>query len=352
MMVPVKPFTSVLRSFKYPLVVLVAGVGIAGIIGGPEQALIVAILAVLEISLSFDNAVINASVLRRLNSFWQTMFMTVGMVIAVVGMRLVFPVVIVALTSSLSLGGVIDLIAHHPVLYGQKLDAAHPAIAAFGGIFLTMIFLDFLLDEGKRVHWINLFERPLAKVGRLKTLSTLIALLGLMAVAFTWGKTDSTQVIMAGLTGLITYLAVRGFSQLFENLGGVTAESAQLSGRIAQVGGKAALILFLYLEVLDASFSFDSVVGAFAITSNILVIALGLGIGAYFVRELTVVLVRKDTLREFRYLEHGAHYAVGALAFLLAASLRYHIPEAVTGLVGALCIALSVVSSISARKLD
>jgi hypothetical protein len=327
------------------LLVLILGILLGGVVGGPAQALVVAVLAVLEISLSFDNAVINATVVKRLNAFWQKMFLTVGMVIAVFGMRLLFPILIVVVTAGLSVGGVIDMILHHPHLYAEKLEAAHPTIAAFGGMFLLMIFLDFLLDEGKRVHWIDAIEKPLAETGRLKTLSTLLALLALLAVSYTWAGSESTRVVIAGVTGLVTYLAVHGFSLLFEQLGGV-GEGHTTGKEVRELAGRAAFFQFLYLEVLDASFSFDGVIGAFAITSNVLTISIGLGIGAFFVRELTIWLVRHDTLSEFIYLEHGAHYAVGALALLLAASLRYNIPDVVTGLVGIGFIALAFMSSL------
>jgi hypothetical protein len=344
---PMKQFASVLLSFKYPLLVLAAGIVLSGYFGGVQQAVIVAVLAILEISLSFDNAVINATVLQRMNAFWQKMFMTVGIIIAVVGMRLVFPVAIVAVTASLGFGKVIDLILHSPAEYAHHLEAAHPAIAAFGGMFLLMIFLDFLLDEGKKIHWIEVIEQPLAIGGRLKTLSSLIAMVALLVVSGTLGAEHADVVLKSGIIGLATYLGVRGFSELFESLGGVKKQS---KGAAVQVAGKAAFFLFLYLEVLDASFSFDGVVGAFAITSNVLTIMIGLGIGAYFVRELTIWLVKHDTLNEFIYLEHGAHYAVGALAVLLAASLRYEIPEVVTGLVGVFFIAFSLMSSLRARR--
>jgi hypothetical protein len=127
-------FSSLVRSFRIPLVILAFGVVLAGLLGGLSQALIVAILAILEISLSFDNAVINATLLKRLNAFWQRIFMTVGILIAVVGMRLLFPVAIVAATANLSFGRVVDLILNNPVEYGHKLELAHPAIAAFGGV--------------------------------------------------------------------------------------------------------------------------------------------------------------------------------------------------------------------------
>jgi len=114
--------------------------------------------------------------------------------------------------------------------------------------------------------------------------------------------------------------------------------------------GKAAAFLFLYLEVIDASFSFDGVVGAFAISQNIFVIAAGLGIGAMYIRSLTVFLVRRGTLSEYIYLEHGAHYAIGALAIILAISIETDVPQIITGLVGVAFIGLALLSSIRQRR--
>jgi hypothetical protein len=338
--------------FKFPILILVLGLGVAGVVGGARQALVVAILAVLEVSLSFDNAVINATILRRMNLYWQKIFITVGILIAVVGMRLLFPIVIVSLTAGLSFGKVVNLVLYHPSLYGQKLEYAHPAIAAFGGVFLLMIFLDFLLDERKNIHWITVLERPLAQSGRQKTLSTLLGLIALVVAATTSPSAVSGRVLSSGVIGLIAYLGVRGFSQLFEHAGGIDIAKDHTQGRsgVTALAGRAALSLFIYLEVLDASFSFDGVVGAFAITSNVLTIMIGLGIGSVFVRQLTIWLVRHDTLRQFIYLEHGAHYAVGALAVLLALSLTYAIPEVVTGLVGVVFIGLSLASSFRVRN--
>ena len=110
--------------------------------------------------------------------------------------------------------------------------------------------------------------------------------------------------------------------------------------------GKAVFFLFLYLEVLDASFSFDGVIGAFAISSNLFVIAAGLGIGALYIRSLTVYLVKKGTLSEYIYLEHGAHWAIGALAVTMLIGVSRQIPEVVSGLTGAILILASVLSSI------
>lgn len=338
----------VARFFWASIILSIVGIIAAGIFGGPSLALVVAILALLEVSLSFENAVVNATVLARMSAFWQKMFLTVGILIAVVGMRLFFPLAIVAATASLGMGEVLDLALHHPLEYAEKLHHAHPLIAAFGGIFLLMVFLDFILDKGKRVHWIESIERPLAKAGQLKLVPVILAIIALGAVS-AWVAPEPKPVLTGGLFGLGAYLGVRFLSLIFEKIGGIDPEDVHPHAPATPVTGLAAFGLFAYLEVLDASFSFDGVVGAFAVTSNVFAIMLGLGIGALVVRELTVWLVRHDTLKELIYLEHGAYYAVGALAVMLGISLRVEVPEAVTGLIGAAIIAASLVSSLRAK---
>jgi hypothetical protein len=344
------------RTFGWSFGVTLLGLAAAAYVWGANGFGVVLILAILEISLSFDNAVINATVLKRMNPFWQRIFLTVGVLIAVFGMRLIFPLVVVALTAHISPQTVISLAldsskTYNGLTYAQHLDAAHPAIAAFGGTFLLMIFLDFILGE-KEIRWLEPLERPLEKIGKLDQLSVVVALAALMLTARFFAGSGSETVLLAGVAGLTTYLAVSGLSNLFENAGEEeeaeeTAEASARPGASAvKVAGKAAFFLFLYLEVLDASFSFDGVVGAFAISQDIFQIALGLGIGAMYIRSLTVYLVRQGTLDDYVYLEHGAHYAIGALAAILLVSIKYTIPEVVTGLIGVAFIGLALLSSI------
>src|SRR5690606_28965997 len=105
-----------------------------------------------------------------------------------------------------------------------------------------------------------------------------------------------------------------------------------------------------YLEVLDASFSFDGVIGAFALTSNLFVIAIGLGVGAMYVRSMTIMLVEKGTLAQYRFLEHGAFYAILILSVIMYVQTIYHIPEVITGLGGAALIGVALWSSIRWRR--
>ncbi|WP_436772938.1 DUF475 domain-containing protein [Yinghuangia sp. YIM S09857] len=359
-----------LRTFGWSFGVTIAGLALAFILWGWEGFAVVAILSILEISLSFDNAVVNASVLGKMNEFWQKIFLTIGILIAVFGMRLVFPLLIVGITAKLGPIETIDLAINDKDRYEELVTAAHPSIAAFGGIFLLMIFLDFIFEE--REHkWLAWLEKPLARLGKLDVLSVLVALGVLLIVGTTYGAdalvgdhetADKTAtVLISGMLGLITYLVVGGLSEHFENKleededddeDGENEGAAKAGGRrdangkIIGLAGKAAFFLFLYLEVLDASFSFDGVIGAFAITNDIFEMALGLGIGAMYVRSLTVYLVRKGTLDDYVYLEHGAHYAIGALAVVLLVTIGQHINEVITGVIGVALIGAAFASSV------
>jgi hypothetical protein len=300
----------------------------------------------MEVSLSFDNAVVNASVLKEMDAKWQFIFLTIGILIAVFGMRLLFPVLIVSIATGLNLGDTTLLALNNPEEYAAHLTNAHTAIAAFGGTFLLLVFLSFVLDDGKELHWLGAIEERLSRLGKLDSLEVLLALVILLLLYF-WLPIDEAQrigVLVAGVGGVALFIAVSSLDSLFED-----DEQGEQAVKTAKRSGIAA---FLYLEVLDASFSFDGVIGAFAITRDIVIIMLGLGIGAMFVRSLTVHLVRKGTLDQFVFLEHGAHYAIGALAIIMLAGIVVHVSEVITGLIGVAFIALALISSVRHNKLN
>jgi len=349
-----------MRIFGASFAVTVVALVVAFLYGGPQALLLAAILGVLEVSLSFDNAVINATVLQRMNEFWQKIFLTIGVLIAVFGMRLVFPLIIVWAASGLGPVAALDLALNPPAdgaayfpdgraSYETLITDAHPQIAAFGGMFLLMLFLDFIFEE-KEITWLSWLERPLERIGKLDQLSVVVASAILVLTAtFIAPEGKSSTVMIAGVLGMITYILVNGLGELFN----VDEEEGTSGGpsELAKAAGKAGFFLFLYLEVLDASFSFDGVIGAFAVTSDPVIIALGLGfIGAMFVRSITVYLVRKGTLAEYVYLEHGAHWAIGALAFILFYSIGHHVSELVSGLTGVFLILAALITSIIRNK--
>jgi hypothetical protein len=235
-----------------------------------------------------------------------------------------------------------QLALNDPKTYSAHLTAHHAEVAAFGGIFLLLVFLNFLLDEDKELHWLGHVEQKLGALGKVSSISVMVALGALLASLALVEPAQKLVVLVSGLWGVLTYVGVDAVSSLLEK-----EENGSNVGDLIKRGGIGG---FLYLEVLDASFSFDGVIGAFAITTDVVIIMLGLAIGAMFVRSLTVFLVKQGTLDEFVYLEHGAHYAIGILALIMLASMKFHIPEVFTGLVGVAFIAASLWSSIRHRR--
>jgi hypothetical protein len=338
-----------MQHFKLSFVVAVALMGVAGWWGythsgvtGLLHALwITAVLGVLEVSLSFDNAVVNATVLRNWNDFWQKLFLTAGILVAVFGMRLLFPLAIVSTATGLGLVDVWHMAIDTPAEYSRHLTERHAEVASFGGAFLLLVFLNFLFSDEKELHWLGWIEEKVGHYGS-EGLAILLSLLAVFGAMYLMPEGSKLPVLIAGVVGVAVYVGVDWISSLLEE-----EESDPAIGKMISQGSIGG---FLYLEVLDASFSFDGVIGAFAITNDVVVIMLGLAIGAMFVRSLTVFLVHQGTLDEFVFLEHGAHYAIGILALIMFASVQYEIPEWFTGLSGVAFILVSLWSSVRYRR--
>jgi hypothetical protein len=315
----------------------------SGTVAGTLSVLwIVLVLSVLEISLSFDNAVVNATVLKEMDETWQRRFLTWGMVIAVFGMRIVFPLAIVAIAAGLGPSETIRLSLNDPVRYEEIVSSAHVGIAGFGGAFLAMVGLKFFFDADKDVHWIAVVEKQLARFSRIEAVEIAFLLLAMYLISLLLPEDEALTFLVAGMLGLVTFIAVEAIGTVLE----LREEARAATGAVVRSG----LAGFLYLNVLDASFSFDGVIGAFALSNNMIVIALGLSIGAMFVRSMTIMLVKKGTLSEYRYLEHGAFWAILALAAIMLLSSHYVIPETITGLIGAALIGVSLWWSIRHNK--
>ncbi len=297
------------------------------------------ILALLETTISFDNAIVNASVLRDMTPIWQKRFLTWGILIAVFGMRLVFPIAIVCLAASMGPLSAMSLALYEPKRYAEIMLSVHPQVAAFGGAFLALVALDYFFDTEKETHWIGFIEERLSKLGALKSTEVGITLLGIWAFSRTLPPEIGTSVLFSGVAGILTFIAVKLIGEVLS-----TPQTGQLDLNKQSIG------LFLYLEVLDASFSFDGVVAAFAITSNPLIIAIGLGIGALFVRSFTILMVEKGSLDNYIFLEQGAFWAIGLLAVIMFVSITVHVPEAISGGLGLLIIGSSFIHSLMHKK--
>lgn len=349
-----------LKHYKWDLLITV--LVFAGVLYTKDWSLAVLVtltmLVALEVSFSFDNAVVNAKVLAKMNHFWQTIFLTVGIFIAVFVVRFVFPIAIVMFTAGLGWNEVLNLALSDPAAYGERLEEAHGQIAMLGGVYLLMISLMWFLDRDDRDHdWIGPAERSIAKlssfdvarftVGSLTVASTIAAIL-ILGISYTAPHDASGPLLTAGFLSLGVYIAIAWLNRWLESH---DDEGLQATGSVVKHGG-AAFGLFCYLEVQDAVFSFDGVTGAFAVTKDVVIIAAGLGIGALFVRSMSIHLLRTGKLAELRYLDHGAHWAIGILAICLLLSVFFPISEYITGMLGVVFIVTAVLHSRHANKRD
>lgn len=339
-----------MNNFRGSIIFTILALITAGVTGFAESGLLAvaaasvfraAVLGVMETSLSLDNAVVNSSILKDMDKKWQDRFLSWGIIIAVFGMRIVFPLAIVSVAAWVSPweAGRIALFDHER--YEAIVTGAHIGISGFGGAFLALVGQSFFFDKDREHHWLPFIERPLAALSSIPFAPYVMTVIEIVAISFLLDATEQKTFLIAGLSGVATYFAVQKFGDW---MGG---EEDAVTGKIVRTGVAG----FVYLEFLDASFSFDGVIGAFAITNDIVIIALGLGIGAMFVRSMTVALVRGGTLSEYRYLEPGAFYAIMALAAIMMLSVRVEVPEVVTGLIGAGFIGAAFLASVRHKRL-
>lgn len=310
---------------------------------GVAALAITIILSILEITLSADNAVVNSRVLMRMSKKWQILFLTVGIIVAVFLVRFALPIVMVAAMTSLTSGEVLTLALHDADRYGHYLEEISPSINAFGGIFLFFVALFFFMEEERKYLWIGPLERFLQRLAAVPYIKYILAFATFLPVFYITNPDDREVVFGALVAGALTYLILHSIVIMMKQVNKKNALKKQV--------GWAAFVAFMYLEVLDASFSLDSVVGAFALTNNIVIIMAGLGIGALWVRAMTLYMVKHQTLNKYQFLESGAHWAIACLALIMFLKLAYiEVPELIVGTVGLVFIGGSIVSSVRSRS--
>jgi uncharacterized protein len=310
---------------------------------GLAALLTTVVLSLLEVTFSADNAVVNSKVLVTMSPLWQTLFMTVGIFFAVFVVRFALPIFVVMITADLGFKDVLDLALNHPHEYESHLHVAEPAISAFGGTFLLMIAFSYFIDYQKQTHWVGFLERRLGKLGRFDNITVFLMLLASLVIFFTVGAEYHTTVLISSIIAMALYIGL-------ELVSAAMGDEQQRHAVKVKVGW-AAFAAFMYLQVLDASFSLDGVIGAFALTNSVIIIMAGLGAGAVWVRAMTIHLARAKMLSKYIFLEHGAHWAIAFLGAIMLLRL-YHIelPEFVIGTLGIGVITVSVVSSIRHNK--
>jgi len=193
-----------LKHFRSSIIVTIIGLLLALYIGGLHALYIVILLSILEISLSFDNAVVNVKVLETMEPKWQERFITYGIPIAVFGMRFLFPIVIVAIAGGLGLWETFDLAFNDAKGYHTKLTEVEELIFAFGGSFLLMVFLNFIFDTERKEKWISSIEdsKIIRGMGRISSIQMLISMSIGQTLVFITGD---YKIALAYFTGLVLY---------------------------------------------------------------------------------------------------------------------------------------------------
>lgn len=317
--------------------------GIIGWRNGVGALTTVVVLTLLETTFSADNAVVNSKILVTLSPFWQRIFMTLGVFIAVFVVRFALPILIVMFGAGIGFHEVVDLALHHPHEYEEHLSKAEPAINAFGGTFLAMIALSYFIDYNKKTHWLPYLEKYLGKLGRFDNVTVFLMLIASLILFATASPEHHTTILVAAISAMALHI---GLELLDAAMG-----SAESKTTVKHKVGMAAFAAFMYLEILDASFSLDGVIGAFALTSSVVLIIAGLGAGAMWVRAMTIHLVRSGALSRYIYLEHGAHWAIAFLGLVMLLKLYgVELPEWFVGSLGLVFIGAAVFWSKRARN--
>lgn len=327
------------KYFKYPLIFTILGFVVAFWFGYMEHGLLANaflalwecfILSLLEISLSFDNAVLNARIVKGMNVKWQKIFLYFGIFIAVFGMRILMPLLLVMIIVKQGFVATLMMALYTPSYYIKVLSEAQLSLNVFGASFLALVSLSFFLDKYKTEHWVKCFEKPLTRIASFPYMSALVNLCLAFISFYFYQGTEKLSFIISFLLANLVFYIIEFLSNRLS-----TKNSDNLRGWQS----------FLYLEILDSTFSFDGVLGAFALSHNFVIIVLGLSIGAFYVRSMTIMFVRENSLANVAFIEHGAFYAILSLAIIMYAKVNVEIPEYIAGLCSVSFIIASLLCS-------
>lgn len=274
---------------------------------------IIAGLVVFEIVNSVNNAIINAYVLKTMSLHWRKIFLFWGLIFAVFVVRGVLPFLVIWLSApQIGIGGAFTAMFNSSPQVAQAIDAGRPLILMAAGVFLMLLYL----------HWLFLEEKaPLFVVDKLMKPHYGIwffAFTAVILVALLYFASGNPLMMLSAAIGNAVFFILYGFQEQAEK------QEEYLKKNSSNMGDLSKL---LYLEVLDASFSFDGVLGAFAFTTLVPLILVGNGIGALIVRQFTVKGI--DRVASYEYLKNGAMTATGVLGLLIVLeSFGFKIPDA------------------------
>ena len=297
-----------------------------------ESIAIVLGLVVFEVVNSVDNAVVNASVLKTMSVLWRKRFLVIGIITSVFLVRFLLPLVIVWISvPTISLSEIFLAFSGQSQIAETAITIQKPIILMFGAVFLLYLYFHWLFLEQKDHLYIERFLKE-------KHGAWFFAVAAVLLVIIMYFARFNPLMMLAAAVGSATFFIIYGLRE--------TAKTSE-ENLVAGTSGLSDISKFVYLEVLDATFSFDGVVGAFAFTINLLLILIGMGIGAIVVRELTVKGI--DSIGKYKYLKNGALTSIGFLGlFMLVESFGIELPSYIPTIVTFLVVGYAFYKS---RKL-
>lgn len=277
-----------------------------------DAIIIIIGLIVFEIVNSIDNAIVNAHVLKTMSEKWRKIFLFWGIITAVFLVRGLLPLVVVWLSiPEIGFLGALRSVFYSPPEIAHLIEERKGMILIGAGVFLLLLYLHWLFLEKKEPYFVSdKLIKPHHGVWFYGFAAFILVSL-LYISRFSW------QVMLAAAIGYAVFFIMQGFKEQ------AAEQEAALHGPKAHLSDLSKL---MFLEVLDASFSFDGVMGAFAFTTSIPLIFIGNGIGALVVRQLTVKGI--DVVANYRWLKNGAMTSIGFLGlFMIVKSFGVHVPE-------------------------
>lgn len=266
-------------------------------------------LALFETITSLDNAVINAEVLSTMSQRARRWFLVWGLLIAVFLLRGLLPWGIVwAVNPALGpIGALTESFSSNPTTV-EAIEASAPILLSGGGVFMVFLFFHWLFLEPKNYGLRG--ERFFQRQG-----VWFYAVVSIFLAAVVWFAININPLMAFGsVVGSTAFFITHGFR-----------ENAEKSEQKLLKSSASDISKIFYLEVIDASFSIDGVIGAFAFTLSVPLILLGNGIGALVVRQLTVSNI--DRIKNYLYLKNGAMYSILVLGtIMLLDSFGFGIP--------------------------
>ena len=274
-----------------------------------EEIMIVLGLIVFEIANSIDNAIVNAHVLKTMGELWRKRFLLIGIITSVFLVRFLLPLLIVWLSvPNLPLTTLFASFSGGNNVAANAITAQKPIILMFGGVFLIYLYFHWLFLEKKDPLYIERFLKTKHGVWFFGVAATIL-------VVVMYLSKSNPMMMLAAAIGSATFFLLYGLKE--------TAESNENHVKSAPMSD---LSKFVYLEVLDAAFSFDGVIGSFAFTINLLLIFIGIGVGAVVVRQLTIKGI--DQVAKYRYLKNGAMTSIGFLGlFMMSEAFGIELPS-------------------------